>query len=160
MNYWYVSQHRWTLKACTKWKKSVIKVYTLSAFINMTVQSRKLHRDSWYISGSMGSHRVGYDWSDLAAVAAGLRTGWWWGWWWWWSFSHSLVTLVTPWIVACQAPLIMGLPRQEYWSGCHFLLQGVFPTHGSNLGLLHCRQILSRMSHQGSLVMRIWKGNT
>ena len=26
--------------------------------------------------------------------------------------------------------------------GCHFLLQGIFPTQGSNLGLLHCRQML------------------
>ena len=26
--------------------------------------------------------------------------------------------------------------------GCHFLLQGIFPTQGSNLDLLHCRQIL------------------
>ena len=26
--------------------------------------------------------------------------------------------------------------------GCHFLLQGTFLTQGSNLGLLHCRQIL------------------
>ena len=23
----------------------------------------------------------------------------------------------TPWTVACQAPLFMGFPRQEYWSG-------------------------------------------
>ena len=23
----------------------------------------------------------------------------------------------TPWTVACQAPLPMGFPRQEYWSG-------------------------------------------
>ena len=34
--------------------------------------------------------------------------------------------------------------------GCHFLLQGVFPTEGSNLGLLHCRQSLYHLSHQGS----------
>ena len=34
--------------------------------------------------------------------------------------------------------------------GCHFLLQGVFPTLGLNLGLLHCRQILNHLSHQGS----------
>ena len=33
---------------------------------------------------------------------------------------------------------------------CHFLLQGIFPTQGSNLGLLHCRQILYCLSHQGS----------
>ena len=26
--------------------------------------------------------------------------------------------------------------------GCHFLLQGIFPTQGSNLGLPHCRQML------------------
>ena len=24
---------------------------------------------------------------------------------------------VTPWTVVCQAPLSMGFPRQEYWSG-------------------------------------------
>ena len=28
--------------------------------------------------------------------------------------------------------------------------KGIFPTQGWNLGLLHCRQILYRMSHQGS----------
>ena len=33
---------------------------------------------------------------------------------------------------------------------CHFLLQGIFPTQGLDLGLLHCRQILYRLSHQGS----------
>ena len=34
--------------------------------------------------------------------------------------------------------------------GCHFLLQGIFPTQGSNLSLQHCRQMLYRLSHQGS----------
>ena len=33
---------------------------------------------------------------------------------------------------------------------CHFLLQGIFPTQGSNLGLLHCRQILYQLSYKGS----------
>ena len=33
---------------------------------------------------------------------------------------------------------------------CHFLLQGIFPTQGSNPGLPHCRQMLYRLSHQGS----------
>ena len=32
--------------------------------------------------------------------------------------------------------------------GCHFLLQGIFPTQGSNPGLLHCTQILYHLSHQ------------
>ena len=31
------------------------------------------------------------------------------------------LTLVTPWTVACQAPLSMGFSRQEYWSGLPFL---------------------------------------
>ena len=33
---------------------------------------------------------------------------------------------------------------------CHALLQGIFLTQGSNLGLPHCRRILYQLSHQGS----------
>ena len=33
------------------------------------------------------------------------------------------------------------------------ILQGIFPTQASNPGLLHCRQILYRLSHQGSANM-------
>ena len=51
-------------------------------------------------------------------------------------------SFVTQWTVACQAPLFMGFPRQEYWSGLLFFLQGIFPIQGWNLGLLHCRKIL------------------
>ena len=44
------------------------------------------------------------------------------------ALSLSRVLLfVTPWTVACQAPLSMRFPRQEYSSGCHFLLQKVQP---------------------------------
>ena len=32
----------------------------------------------------------------------------------------------------------------------HSLLQGIFLTQGSKLSLLHCRQILYHLSHQGS----------
>ena len=34
--------------------------------------------------------------------------------------------------------------------GCHALLQELLPTQGSNPGLSYCRQILYRVSHQGS----------
>ena len=37
--------------------------------------------------------------------------------------------------------------------GCHFLLQGIFPTQGLNLRPLHCRQTLYCLSHQGSPVL-------
>ena len=40
--------------------------------------------------------------------------------------------------------------------GSHFLFQGIFPTQGSNPGLLHCRQILYQMSHKGSPRIRGW----
>ena len=33
---------------------------------------------------------------------------------------------VTPWTIAHQIPLFLGFPRQEYWSGLPFPIQGVF----------------------------------
>ena len=30
------------------------------------------------------------------------------------------LALATPWTVACQAPLSMGFPTQEYWNGLPF----------------------------------------
>ena len=33
-------------------------------------------------------------------------------------------------------------PGQSTGMGCHFLLQGIFPTQGSNWGVPHCRQML------------------
>ena len=41
-------------------------------------------------------------------------------------------------------------PGKNTGVGCHSLLQGIFPTQGSNPGLLHCRHILYHLSHQGS----------
>ena len=50
-------------------------------------------------------------------------------------FSHSIVSdSVTPWTVACQAPLSIGFSRREYTGvDCHFLLQRIFPIQVSNL---------------------------
>ena len=73
-----------------------------------------------------------------------------------WKVGGGLVTnlcpiLVTPWTIVRQASLSMGFPRQEYQSGLPFPSPGDLPNQGSNLGLLHCRQILYWLSHQGSL---------
>ena len=126
---------------------------------------------AWRIPGTGepgGLHRVGHDWSNLAAAAAADRGS---------SFlllvcgalvswkcidfcqvhflrllklshgfclySSNLVYCLclcchfshvrlfeTLWTLACQAPLCMGFSRQGV--GCHFLLQGIFPTQGSN----------------------------
>ena len=39
-------------------------------------------------------------------------------------------------------------PGKHIGMGCHFLLQGIFPSQGSNPGLLHWRWILYHLSHQ------------
>ena len=39
-------------------------------------------------------------------------------------------SFVTPWSVACQAPLPMGFPRQKYWSGLSFPSPGALPDLG------------------------------
>ena len=41
-------------------------------------------------------------------------------------------------------------PGESSGVGNHTLLQGSLLTQGSNPGLLHCRQILNQLSHQGS----------
>ena len=41
-------------------------------------------------------------------------------------------------------------PGQNTGVGSLCLLQGIFPTQGSNPGLPHCRQFLYQLSHQGS----------
>ena len=37
---------------------------------------------------------------------------------------------MTPWTIACQAPLSMGFSRQEYWSGLPCPPPGDLPTPG------------------------------
>ena len=44
----------------------------------------------------------------------------------------------------------LHFPGMNTGVGCHFLLQGIFPTRGSKSGLLHCRQTLYHRSYQGS----------
>ena len=44
-------------------------------------------------------------------------------------------------------------PGKNSRVGCHFLLQGIFPTQGLNPGLLYCRQILYCLSHQVSPII-------
>ena len=47
-------------------------------------------------------------------------------------------------------------PGQNTGVGNHFLLQGIFPTQGSNPGLPHCRQILYQLSHKGNPRILEW----
>ena len=134
---------------------------------------------------SIGSQRVGHDWSDLAAAAAGniiklcyadlsfsnaemkwflsdleysfkiKRHG---------AFvpmeypsplkvlvTQSCPTLCNP--MECSLPgssVHVDSPGKNTGMGCHSILQGIFLTQGLNLALPHCRQILYRLSHEGS----------
>ena len=66
-------------------------------------------------------------------------------------FSHVLIC-VTRGTTVLQAPPSMGCSRQEYWRGCHALLQGIFPTQGLNphlLRLLHWRAGSSPLAPPG-----------
>ena len=62
--------------------------------------------------------------------------------------SLSRVRLfATPWTVAYRP---WDSPGRNTAVGCHFFLQGIFPTQGSNLCLLcllHCRWILYPLNH-------------
>ena len=58
---------------------------------------------------------------------------------------------MTSWTVARQAPLSMEFTRQNTGLGSLSLLQGIFSTQRWNPVLLHCKQILYQVSHQGSL---------
>ena len=53
---------------------------------------------------------------------------------------------VTPWTKAYHAPPSMGFSRQEYWSGLPFPSSEDLPNPGIEPGLLHCRQMLYRLT--------------
>ena len=74
---------------------------------------------------------------------------------WTWKWSRSVVP-DSLWPHGLQPTRLLcpwNSPSRNTGVGCHFLLQGIFPTQGSNLGLPHCRQTLYQLSHQGSLYL-------
>ena len=74
--------------------------------------------------------------------------------------THAVLCLVAqPCLILCSSMncILPGSsvhrdsPGKNIRVGCHALLQGIFPTQGLNPGLLHCKQILYHLRHQGSL---------
>ena len=59
-------------------------------------------------------------------------------------------TLCDPMDCSLPGSSVHDFPGNSTGVDCHFLLQGIFPTQGSNPGLLHCRQTLNHLRHQGS----------
>ena len=111
---------------------------------------------------SMGSHRVGHDWSDLAV--AGLYSP--------WKFPDQILEWVAfpcsrgifptqgsnPGHLHCRHILYQlshrGKPK-NIQVGSLSVLQGIFLTQESNWGILHCRWILYQLSYEGSPCLSI-----
>ena len=68
-----------------------------------------------------------------------------------WMLLSRVWLLVTPWTLHPW-----NSPGQNIGVGSPSLLQGIFPTQGSNRGLLHCRQIVYQLSHKGSSRILEW----
>ena len=78
-------------------------------------------------------------------------------------YIKCVVVLSHVWLFAtpmdCSSPgssVHRDSPGRNTGVGCHALLQGIFPTQGSNPGLLPCRQILYHLSREGSPRILVW----
>ena len=71
--------------------------------------------------------------------------------------TQSCLTLCDP--MECSPPdfsVHEDSPGRNTGVGCNGLLHGIFPIQGSNPSLLHCRQIIYHLSHQGSSRILEW----
>jgi len=94
------------------------------------LQESVMDREAWRaaIHGVARSRTRLSDWSDL--IWSDLMIG------------GGLVAKSCPTLCDPRHFCPWAFPGKNTGVGCHILLQGIFPTQGSNLGLLHCSQIL------------------
>ena len=113
--------NRFLLKETKKKKKFSVPYFIFQWALKAHVK-KWLKRQFWR---KMGEELGDWDW-HIYSIDVHAR------------WLQPCLTLYDPWwTVAHQAPLSMGFPRQEYWVGCHSLLQGIIPTQESNWCLLH-----------------------
>ena len=71
--------------------------------------------------------------------------------------AQSCLTLCDPMNCSPLGSSVHGdSPGKNTVVGCHALLQGIFPTQGSNPGLSHCMWIFHHLSHKGSPRILEW----
>ena len=71
--------------------------------------------------------------------------------------AQSCPTLCNPMDCSLIGSFVHGVfPSWKTWVGCHFLLQVIFQTQGSNLGLPYCRQILYHLIHRNLSQLDVW----
>ena len=115
-----------------RWNPMICGVWCLASFNSMMV-SRFIHTEA-------STSSLFYCWS-IFCMCPSIS---------WWPSpccccylaAKLYLTPANPWTVAHQVSLSTGFPRKNTGVGCYLLLQGIFPTQGSNLGLLLGRQIL------------------
>ena len=116
---------------------------------------------------SMGWHRVGHNWSDLAAAVAFSKTIWVQNRTFTWfirstgtKFFHKMIwkeneshSVMSDSLQAHGLYSLWNSLGQNTGVGSLSLLQRMFPTQGLNLGLPHCREILYQLSCKGSPIL-------
>ena len=125
--------------------------YSLSgSFVHGILQGRRLE---WVAIPFSSGSSWPRDWTQVSRIAGRFFTV--------WATRESYYTYkVKESEVAQSCPTLCGACTRllHPWDfldkstgmGCHFLLQGIFPTRRLNPGLLHCRQTLYCLTQQGS----------
>ena len=96
---------------------------------NSFVSKRSFQLGDFYFSSNFTENLFPMKWSEVKVAQSC------------WILCH-LIDWYSPWNSPGQNTVLDSL----------FLLQGIFPTQGSNPGLSHCKQILYQLSHKGSLL--------
>ena len=100
-------------------------------FLVSCLEKRRQHHKSTYLVVLWGSN-------EFCCVVMGL-------------VAQPCPTFCNP--MGCQDPpsrILQNSPGKNTGMDCHALLQGIFPTQGTNPGFPHCRWILYHLSHEGS----------
>ena len=108
-----------------KWKQEMGKSISASCFIFYFCSGRKSYHLNLY-SVHLSSHLLSYSHCSVSVAQLCLPL---------WDPMDKITSVMccvraqllshvwlctTPWTVACRAPLSVGFPRQEYWSGLTF----------------------------------------
>ena len=121
----------WLLKSCLKWEGKQKCFRTVRCIIIFSLQHLELHEGrnhNCYLCFSHESVKV------LAAQSCPTLCD---------PMDYSSARLLCPW----------NSPGQNTGVGSHSLLQGIFLTQGSNLGLLHCRQIFTNWATRSKTII-------
>ena len=122
--YIYISQQDHTTSD-SRWMGCVCVCVYERVNSGRLIRSPSLHAFFWALDVRYGRSKV--KWSRTV-VSNSLRP-----------YGLLPTRLLNPW----------DFPGKSTGVDCHFLLQGIFPTQGSNPGLPHCRQTLYPLRHQG-----------